>query len=647
MRFIKNPHLKRIIIALVLVAMLAGCAPGDVLAPMYIQDLLPSASHTWNLGSPTLYWDEAYIANIHGDKVSATLVVAANDSLDADRADYQCDGVADDVEINAALIALPVVGGRVVLLEGNYGCITPILVPADATLEGQGWSTILNFGGVGAIQGITISGDNVWVKNLMAVITAGCGVAGTRPNAVYVQNQDQVVLENLYLIGDQTVAQELINQQNGIYFDNVDLSKITNCLIYGFHRNGIHNNNASDGNNINGNTCFGNTDYGIFVNSSSGCIINSNGCEDNDTGMVIFDSSLSNTITSNNCNNNTKSGLWVFQNSEDNTVTGNICNHNDWFGILVSGESTNNAITGNTCNYNDATRSGIQINESNENTVTGNQCSYNDMHGIHIYESERCTITGNTCNNNVVDGIQIEGTAAQDANYNTVVANQCNFNDDDGLEISGGTDCNYTVVDGNYLLDNTGTQYVDNGNQTQFWGGNTESEFELRPELHMAKIAGAGKPTLVNIGIFQGYSLPIFAPDEELFFSICVPQRWCQEHDIEVHIYCCIDQANATKNFNLELCWEHFTPGVDIVPATCNSVPVQTTTAAGAAPFQSYLVEFTIDYDIDVGDAIIIDDILGLRIRRLAAVAPEVTGEIIILHAGVVFVRDKVGSPLP
>ena len=37
----------------------------------------------------------------------ATLVVAANDSLHKNMADYVCDGVADQVEIQAALDALP------------------------------------------------------------------------------------------------------------------------------------------------------------------------------------------------------------------------------------------------------------------------------------------------------------------------------------------------------------------------------------------------------------------------------------------------------------------------------------------------------------------------------------------------------------
>ena len=53
---------------------------------------------------------------------SATLVVAASNApaLSKARADYVCDGVADDVEIQAALDALPTTGGCVVLSPGVF-----------------------------------------------------------------------------------------------------------------------------------------------------------------------------------------------------------------------------------------------------------------------------------------------------------------------------------------------------------------------------------------------------------------------------------------------------------------------------------------------------------------------------------------------
>jgi len=74
---------------------------------------------------------------------TATIVVAANDSLHKNMADYVCDGTADDVEIQAALDALPAGGGKVVLLEGEYSIASTINLSDYQTLEGQGFNTIL------------------------------------------------------------------------------------------------------------------------------------------------------------------------------------------------------------------------------------------------------------------------------------------------------------------------------------------------------------------------------------------------------------------------------------------------------------------------------------------------------------------------
>lgn len=167
---------------------------------------------------------------------------------------------------------------------------------------------------------------------------------------------------------------------------------------------------------------------------------------------------------------------------------------------------------------------------------------------------------------------------------------------------------------------------------------------ELRPTLDWKTIfARDPVPTFVTRGIFRGFSLPIFDdPDEELFATICVPNRWDGASDIYGHIYCWLSQAENANNFKLQMTWEHYTPGTDIVPVTDTNVEVQTTTAALAQAFQSYKGEFQFPY----GD-LAANDIIGLRLRRIAAAAPECGGEIVINHYGVVFRRDKLGVTTP
>ncbi|MCK9601322.1 MAG: hypothetical protein M0R06_19940 [Sphaerochaeta sp.] len=167
---------------------------------------------------------------------------------------------------------------------------------------------------------------------------------------------------------------------------------------------------------------------------------------------------------------------------------------------------------------------------------------------------------------------------------------------------------------------------------------------ELRPSLDFSTQIALGKPTLVYRGMFRGYSLPVYAVDnEELFFNECVPQRWDAASDILVHVHCYLNTANTDKNFNLQLDWEHFTPGTDVVPNTSNTVPVETPTGT-AAQYKSFVVSFTVDYDIDDPDNITYDDNLSFRLRRIAASANEIAGEVVITHVGVIFRRNKLGA---
>lgn len=79
----------------------------------------------------------ASLAHVAG---AVTLTVAAGDSSAAARAsaDYVCDGVNDQQEIQAALNALPATGGEVILTEGNFLCAGDLAPRAHSTLRGQG-----------------------------------------------------------------------------------------------------------------------------------------------------------------------------------------------------------------------------------------------------------------------------------------------------------------------------------------------------------------------------------------------------------------------------------------------------------------------------------------------------------------------------
>jgi hypothetical protein len=85
-------------------------------------------------------------------------------------ADFVCDGIDDQIDIQRALDALPSGGGRVVLTEGWYNCVMPttgadtIVIPFRSTLQGMGKGTVLLFTG----------GSTGWNSGIALVSEARC-----------------------------------------------------------------------------------------------------------------------------------------------------------------------------------------------------------------------------------------------------------------------------------------------------------------------------------------------------------------------------------------------------------------------------------------------------------------------------------------
>lgn len=171
-----------------------------------------------------------------------------------------------------------------------------------------------------------------------------------------------------------------------------------------------------------------------------------------------------------------------------------------------------------------------------------------------------------------------------------------------------------------------------------------DTTLRLRPQVDFGKIQATSKPTLVERGVLQTYSLPIYnSDDEELFINQSVPRRWDGASDIIVGCIAAIDTTNDSKNFRLELAWENITTG-DVVPATSNAATTEIATGATAAQYQTYDVQFTIDYDIDgEGYEIEANDVLAMRLRRIAATSDEITGEVLVYGFYVQYNRDKIG----
>ena len=99
---------------------------------------------------------------------AATLIVAASNSMSKELADYVCDGIADNVEIQAAIDALPAGGGKVLLLEGNFSLTTSIDPCSGLELRGQGPATVLTWDGAdgGAIIADSGAPDDIRITDM-------------------------------------------------------------------------------------------------------------------------------------------------------------------------------------------------------------------------------------------------------------------------------------------------------------------------------------------------------------------------------------------------------------------------------------------------------------------------------------------------
>jgi len=419
---------------------------------------------------------------------TATLFVAANNALDRSRAqcDYLCDGVADDVQINQALNALPAGGGRVMLSEGTFNIVNPITIPrSNIILRGQGRSTFINGDGLATGEhGIVISGvANCTIKKL-AIQTQDGG--GKVCHCIFIGNwADSFEIEYVTIVDSDS---------DGIHIGGTDITdggSIHNCHINDADGYGImvsmNNGNqmlrlhvfdnfilsagnagialwsgAGVGNtaycNISGNVVYANGNEGIIV-WDSGCTVISGNIvvENTQWGIRVRESAYVN-LSNNVCYLNGADGI-LFEDSTECLAEGNVC---IWSTAATSDgiqvEGINNSIIGNHCWGNG--RHGINILAGgSQANLTGNFCFENDYHGINVAAAE-VKVSGNYCHHNSQDtagtyhGINLTG-AAHRCQVNDNFCNDDGAAQEDGIHLEDGAiDCQ---IVGNYCYNGMGS----------------------------------------------------------------------------------------------------------------------------------------------------------------------------------------------
>lgn len=205
----------------------------------------------------------------HSGKRTCRFVIGTSaNGWTASDCDYLCDGTSDEVEINQAIQALPVNGGSIVILEGQYNLQSKINITKPAYIYGRGINTKLCY----AYQ------DN-YAEGLIAI------------NCSYVTIRDMFLYCDASYRGMATVG--IVSTGSGVVLFNliisgmytsINLSSGTNRVIFNYIDDSSSNqssglsisgsNNIVVGNNFVGNSA---SEYEpISIISGTGNIICSN-----------------------------------------------------------------------------------------------------------------------------------------------------------------------------------------------------------------------------------------------------------------------------------------------------------------------------------------------------------------------------------
>ena len=179
---------------------------------------------------------------------AASVTIAAADSSAEDKhlADAICDGEDDDLEIQAALDALPSGGGEVKLTPGIFYCTTQISVKTSQRLIGSGPSTVLKLPDGHNHNG---HGNIIEVSTRTDVILADFMLDGNRANGTGYVGAADTGASGLALVG--SVGVRVLNVTahsfskdgfrigaNGLDVESEDV-QFVNCLSYDNDRSGF------------------------------------------------------------------------------------------------------------------------------------------------------------------------------------------------------------------------------------------------------------------------------------------------------------------------------------------------------------------------------------------------------------------------
>lgn len=182
------------------------------------------------------------------------------------------------------------------------------------------------------------------------------------------------------------------------------------------------------------------------------------------------------------------------------------------------------------------------------------------------------------------------------------------------------------------------------------YAGTAKRSLTQRPQLVVNNLIKIGAtieiiPTPIEVGVFSGYSMPVYNSDgEEMFFRMRVPYRWDGVTNPAFKMIVALSAAeDVGDKFKFQLDWNN-TSVTGAIEADVVTVTAETTITAGhSAQYSTYSVSFDLDYDnAGLQQTMVARNNLSGRIRRIAASSLEVSNEIILLDWVSTWSVDKI-----
>jgi parallel beta-helix repeat protein len=341
-----------------------------------------------------------------------TVVVSRNP---ADHADYVCDGVEDEVQINAAILSVNSAGGGVVQLNaGTFNVLGSVIVKSNVTLRGAGGATVIALAdnapslflraGIVRLKDDTLSGA---AKRVHHVTLEDFLVDGNRANQV--PNTDDKKF-GVYAEGDDIVFRRVIAR---------------NCEGYGFDPHAYQDSIPSTRVTIENCEAYGNAIDGFTLDMVANGTFVRNYSHDNDRhGINLVTSSRDVTISECRSIRNGATGLMA-QNGARRIA-------------IQTSEFTNNALEG------------LLLRDADACVISGNTFTNNTRSGIVLRLADSTTVSGNTLNESAAGAVGRAVVLLDSALVNTVRSNTLtSSNASAGIKELGTSDFN--LVDSNLI----------------------------------------------------------------------------------------------------------------------------------------------------------------------------------------------------